>query len=714
MERSRARSARIARVGRRWLLTLASLALAGPAQAGSRLAVTAASVESGGLAAHGVEVLLAAHADSVLETAIRAAQVDGLPAIGRLARLEFSCPGLVVSAGRLQCDRGRLSGDFGQAGRQDSRFGLVLVANGDLRFQVDRLAIGAGAVALGGALSGGAWSAEANVDEVRLDELAAMPPIRQLLPPGLQANGIVSGPVAVAGRGSRIARATARLAFAQAGFADESGALAGEQLRGILDIGLERVAAPAGGWLVRARLQSDSGQAYLEPVFLDLGQHAIDLEVEGLLSEHLDAASIRRFAFRQAGVGTGDGSAEIDLAGETLLQRARVRLERVDLAGFTSVYAGPFLISTPFADIAGSGSVSGQADMDAGLPSRLELRLDDVTADSPAGALSVSGLSGHFSWFDEQLRNELAPQVDSELFKSALEWRSARLWGIEFGPARIPFTTTGNNFRLLDPVELPVFDGGLAIETLRIRRAGTPQMYVRFDAELKPVSIALIGRALGWPEFSGTVAGRIPRLEMADGLVTLGGNIEAQVFDGAVTLRGLRLRDPLGQHPQLFADIDVEGLDLERLTNTFEFGLITGRLSGQVASLETFDWMPVAFDARFFSTPGDRSPHRISQRAVSNLSSIGGGSGGSVTAALQSGLLRFFDSFRYDRLGLSCRLVNDVCMMDGVAPAPNGYYIVKGRGLPRIDVIASQRRVAWSRLVRQLAAMTQSSGPVIE
>lgn len=92
MERSRARSARIARVGRRWLLTLASLALAGPAQAGSRLAVTAASVESGGLAAHGVEVLLTAHADSVLETAIRAARVDGLPAIGRLARLEFSCP----------------------------------------------------------------------------------------------------------------------------------------------------------------------------------------------------------------------------------------------------------------------------------------------------------------------------------------------------------------------------------------------------------------------------------------------------------------------------------------------------------------------------------------------------------------------------------------------------------------------------------------------
>jgi hypothetical protein len=52
--------------------------------------------------------------------------------------------------------------------------------------------------------------------------------------------------------------------------------------------------------------------------------------------------------------------------------------------------------------------------------------------------------------------------------------------------------------------------------------------------------------------------------------------------------------------------------------------------------------------------------------------------------------------------------------MDGVAPADGGYYIVKGSGLPRIDVIGNQRRVAWTRLVRQLAAITESPGPLVE
>jgi hypothetical protein len=142
--------------------------------------------------------------------------------------------------------------------------------------------------------------------------------------------------------------------------------------------------------------------------------------------------------------------------------------------------------------------------------------------------------------------------------------------------------------------------------------------------------------------------------------------------------------------------------------------LITGRLSGAITGLELFNWTPVAFDARLRTPPGDRSRHRISQRAVENIGSIGGGSAG-VTAALSSGFLRFFESFNYDQLGLSCRLENDVCTMDGVAPAPNGgYYLVKGKGIPRIDVIGGAHRVDWPRLVQQLIAVTQSEGPVVK
>jgi hypothetical protein len=132
-----------------------------------------------------------------------------------------------------------------------------------------------------------------------------------------------------------------------------------------------------------------------------------------------------------------------------------------------------------------------------------------------------------------------------------------------------------------------------------------------------------------------------------------------------------------------------------------------------VLNLETFGLAPVAFDMKLGTPPGDRSRHRISQRAVQNLSNIGGGGGG-VTAALQSGLLRFFEEFRYERIGLACKLRNDVCQMSGAGPAPEGtgFYIVKGSGLPRINIIGNNSRVDWPVFMSQVSNALANPGEI--
>ena len=73
-----------------------------------------------------------------------------------------------------------------------------------------------------------------------------------------------------------------------------------------------------------------------------------------------------------------------------------------------------------------------------------------------------------------------------------------------------------------------------------------------------------------------------------------------------------------------------------------------------------------------------------------------------MVQALQSGVLKFFDEYSYDKLGIRCRLREDVCEMSGIEPAPNGYYIVKGSGLPRIDIVGNQGRVNWSQLMSSI------------
>jgi hypothetical protein len=120
-------------------------------------------------------------------------------------------------------------------------------------------------------------------------------------------------------------------------------------------------------------------------------------------------------------------------------------------------------------------------------------------------------------------------------------------------------------------------------------------------------------------------------------------------------------------------------------------------------------------DMHFYTPEGDKSQRRISQRAVENLASVGGGG---AAAILSSGLLRFFEVFAYERIGLRCILHDGICAMSGAGNSKDsalgqGFYIVKGSGLPRIDVVGFRNQVSWARLVQQLVAITNSGTPTL-
>ena len=261
---------------------------------------------------------------------------------------------------------------------------------------------------------------------------------------------------------------------------------------------------------------------------------------------------------------------------------------------------------------------------------------------------------------------------------------------------------------LTRPTKLPVFDGGLAIENFAMANLDGDNMEVSFKGNVEPISMPLLAKAFGWPEFSGTLAASIPGVTLKDNVLTFDGNVESKVFGGTIVGSNIRMQDPLGNLPQFFADVRARDLDLGLVTHTFEVGSITGKLEVDVLGLELFAWTPTAFDARLATPKGDKSRRRISAKAVSSLSNVGGGGGG-VVQALQSGVLRFFDEYSYEKLGITCRLRGDVCEMSGIEPAGVGYYIVKGAGIPRIDIIGSQGRVNWNQLISSISTTEFSS-----
>jgi hypothetical protein len=457
-------------------------------------------------------------------------------------------------------------------------------------------------------------------------------------------------------------------------------------------------------WQFDVSVSSTQGQAYAQPIFVDFGAHALRASAAGTFSGGR-ALTLERFAVDHAQVAQASGRVVLDFKNEQPLRSLTLRLASLEFPGAYQSYLQPLLLDTNFKAMKTAGKLAGEVELADGAPRSVDLTLDDLTFDDGARAFAVESLTGAVHWRgDNQAKSD----------DSILRWRGGALLGLAVGPSELKFNGSGRQFRLLQPTRIPLLDGALALESFRIRNAGLPSVAFMVDAALEPIDVKRLCQAFGWPEFGGRLGGTFSKLRMREGVVTLGTTLSAQVFDGNVTLSDLRLQDPFGKWPRFSSDVALENLDLELMTGAFSFGRITGRLSGRVDGLRLFNWAPVAFAARFYTPPGDRSKHRISQRAVENIGSIGGGGAG-VAAALSSGFMRFFDDFNYERLGLSCRLENDVCAMDGVAPAANGgYYLVKGKGLPRIDVIGSSRRVDWPRLVQQLIAATKSGGPTVQ
>jgi hypothetical protein len=471
----------------------------------------------------------------------------------------------------------------------------------------------------------------------------------------------------------------------------------------------QNLAAAVTGTITRDRgkltsdlqLQSASGEALAGAVLLDFAKNPLNLQA------HLESANhslaVTQLRLTQKDLVDAAGDAQIAVKGPFILQAAHFDVHRLEFAAAYRSFLQLTLATTDFGALNVGGRASGQVDITNDAISKVSAYVQNVSMADATSRLSLANANGEVHW---------AAAPEATVKPSQLSWSGSSAYGLIGGPVQMHFTTRGKDFALAQNTRFPVFDGTLVIHTLAIRKFGAPDTELDFDAHLEPISMPLLSKAFGWPILSGQLAGRIPGVTYRDHVLAVDSDLSANVFDGTIVGSRIKLRDPWGPWPKLDADVAARHLDLDLLTHTFSIGSITGRLDADIKGLELFNWSPVAFDARLQTTPADRSKHLISQRAITSISSVGGGGGG-VTAALQSGVLKFFKTFHYDRLGMSCQLRDEVCLMSGLEPARTGYYLVKGRGLPRIDIIGNAGRVDWTQLVTQIAASMHSQNILV-
>ena len=450
---------------------------------------------------------------------------------------------------------------------------------------------------------------------------------------------------------------------------------------------------------VELDLRLGGGEVLLGPLYAALPATPIELGMV-LGSGANDRWRIEGLRWRDPGVLEAGGALTLDLAADDVLRDAQLQFSLASLKTAHARYFDSLAGSFGLAGLAIAGSARGQLEWRDAAWHALDVELEQLQLADGQGRFGVEALSGVL-----RLR-QAAASADSDL-----AWQSARVYGLEFGSTSLALRSTGGGLALRAPAAIPLFEGMLDVGGFSYR-PGARDDRLDLSLTLDRVGLGALSSAFGWPEFAGTISGELPGVRLAGNHLEFEGGLSARVFDGQVRVARLSLERPFGVAPMLAASIEFSDLDLQPLTAAFGFGEITGRLDGHVRDLRLLDWEPVAFDAAFRTVKRSGVRQRISQRAVRDLTEVGGGG---IAAGLQAQVLKAFSSFGYDRIGLSCVLVNNVCRMGGVEPAAGGgYAIVEGSGLPRVSVIGHQTQVDWPVLLGRLKAATEGQMPVID
>ncbi len=476
-------------------------------------------------------------------------------------------------------------------------------------------------------------------------------------------------------------------------YSSEDGETAGENLDVELRLHGRQV---KDGWQLAGNADLKAGVLGMEPVWVEVGDAPLAMQFKVGWRARSKTLELQQVHIQHPGIGVLSARASRVNDHWTLHQ---AELKQGHFPALYQSYLQPFLYGTPLAELETAGDVELRLlrDGDGELRAQIELRQVDLHDDQQRFGLEQ--LSGSLHWSSA-----------GKVSKSALNWAGGHLYRAPLGPASLRGEFKGKSFQLSGPLEVQILDGPLRIAGFKAQGLGTPALAWELAGSLGPLSMERVSQVLDWPPFEGNLAGEIPAIRYAQGVMEVEGELGVQVFDGDMVIRDLRLEEPFGVVPRLRAEVDFRNLSLDALTRVFSFGTIRGRLDGAVHDLLLEDWQPRAFDARFATPLDDRSRHRISQRAVGNLSSLGGG----PADILSRSFLRFFEDFSYQRLGLSCRLRRGLCEMGGVEDSPQGYYLVKGGGIPRIDVKGFNRKVDWNTLVERLKQATASQGPVVK
>ncbi len=455
-----------------------------------------------------------------------------------------------------------------------------------------------------------------------------------------------------------------------------------------------------GVWQWENSNKINQGELYIDPVYIEIKDEALTLKSQGVFDKNGNII-IHQARLNHPGVIDLNIDGVIQQKAEFRIDSASVSADIKDLENFTAQYISPFVEQTTFEGINLKGQLHTKIEVIQSKLHQLSVDFLNLVVTDDKKRIAIDNAGGIVNW-----------SIASDfLTPSTIHWDLLHIRAIPIEAGQLKFLLKNKSIQLLEQTSIPLLGGVIDINQFNWHRQKNDEPKVFFEGGISHVSLQQLSNVFGWTPLSGKISGYIPGVHYENKTLTVNGELSVNVFDGIIKIKKLASSGLFTDFSRFYMDMEIDNLDLHVITQKFEVGGMEGRVSGYINNLYLENWEPVTFYAWLGTPENDNSRHRISQKAVQNIASIGGGGAADV---LSRGFLKFFDTFGYDKLGFGCYLHQGVCQLMGVEAAEQGYYIVKGGGLPRIDVVGYNPQVDWKVLMQRLSRITATDEIVVQ
>ncbi len=495
------------------------------------------------------------------------------------------------------------------------------------------------------------------------------------------------------------------LRFKGGGFSTADGTTVAEGINMDLS-GILEIPDPTAGAIFSIDAQATGFELLSGRFYGDFKEKKASLLLEGRYLKDGDTLNISRADLRLTGMGRLSLSGHVSGLTSTPGFDADVHLSDLsnrDVYGFfirdTFKESFPILSSLQLDGVSELAlSVKGSRQ---GFEARGNLKVLDAGLTSRDGELAVRGgaifLPVDVSYPRATSHKEVE-RFGSLRFKN-ITWRSLKIQDFQAFPV-----LWGDSLHFREDVKIPLFGGSVTFKNITFSHLFSPSRKLLFATDLDDLDLEKLSSGLGIHRFRGSLSGTIPKASFSGSSVVTEGEIVIKLFGGEMRIKEISVRNVFSPVASFKSSIELKEIHLARLTETFEFGHISGILEGYVNDLVITDGQPESFEASIETVKRRGVKQRISVKALEKISILGTGSSATV---LGRGIYSLFKEYNYSKMGFSGRLRNDTFLLKGIEREGDTGYLVRG-GLfpPKVNVIYYTQEVSFREMVKRLKRIT--------